>query len=99
MKAKKRMTKTEFYKLLPKKGWKVNGELIRRNGVCPICAVANRLLHKRKFTDQEIGASAAIGLPLGITQGIVSAADDSWAKDRTKLLKACGIELKVGVNC
>ena len=93
MKAKKRMSTAEFYKLLPKKGWKLEEDvLIRRNGVCPVCAVANRLLHKRKFTTDEVEAAKAIGLPRKIAIRIACAADYHSDKHRSKLEEVCGVK-------
>ena len=92
MKAKKRMSMTTFYKLLPKSGWKMKGDgRIRKNDVCPVCAVANKVLHKRKFADNEVAAAKAIGLPRDIAISIAYAADYYLAKHRSKLEKVCGV--------
>ena len=94
MKAKKRMTKTEFYSLIPKTGWRItDGDCeVRRNGVCPVCAVANKLLHKTEFALEFTRAAKAINLPRTVAGHIAHAADWSAAKGRSQLLKACGIK-------
>ena len=95
MKARKRMTKTELYNLLPKKGWTVNDGELRRKGVCPVCAVANKLLHKtgkKKFTEDFEVAARAINLPYSTAMEIVFAADWLDNAGRCELLQACGLK-------
>ena len=95
MKSKRmRMTETEFFKLLPKNGWKIEKAGLRRNGVCPVCAVANKVLHKKRFTLEYATAAEALNLPESSALLIAAAADDPrWMQGRiaSRLLKACGV--------
>lgn len=62
------------------KGWKIDRyDNIRKgsgpNNICPVCAVANALLGRRKFTQDSNPAGEAIGLDREFSVRIAVAAD------------------------
>lgn len=99
-KTKKRTTsQKKFFELLSKtRGWKVTDvdqiRTSRKNldETCPVCAVANKILHKAEYDLDHIDAARAIGLDTEFAQKVADAADNrGHDKLRKKLIKTVGI--------
>lgn len=94
----KPMTLDQFFALLPKRGWKLEGAVIRRTvddrPYCPIAVVANRVCKGRKyFTGSWKVAAHDLGLPMSLAHRIVHAADfKSRTVIRRRLLEHCGLK-------
>lgn len=79
----------ELKKLNPRFKMNRHGEIRSKSGACPVCYLANRRLHKHKFTLNADEAGEYLGLDPFDTDNIVDAADWSvpiWG-DSTKIRK------------
>lgn len=95
------MTIREFFKELPTKGWTFEGNGIRfkKNGCCPVVAVARRHgFHKIEATDHH-AAAVKIGMRIRTANRIATASDThlndlvgAAAPLRNRLLRVCGLE-------
>jgi len=91
----KKMTLDEFFKWLPKTGWMLHNNKLRRNTLrpqCPVTSVARRQRHKVYDLLQWRYAAEDIGLSLKKAWAIVEAADNTTnGALRRRLLKHCGL--------
>lgn len=95
------MNQKEFWKELSKcRGFEVEGAYIRKispafyNGICPVCAVANRKRRKTEFDENHLDAAKYLGLNEEFADKIADASDTHTYRPllRKKILKTLNLK-------